>query len=95
MKTNVTESSLSAYDGLSPNELTRVQRKVIAAIQALGGGWVSRKQIAQMAGLETSTVAGRVNELVTARRLERDEDLSACPVTGRGVHKVRIKEGEK
>ena len=91
MKTNVAESSLAAYDSLGVEPLSRIQSVVMEAIDALGGGWVSRKQIAQQSGLETSTVAGRVNELIAARRLEQSTALMTCPVTGRGVRMVRLR----
>jgi len=92
MRTDMRESSLAAYDALGVNNLSRIQRQVVASIQAHNRGWVSRKQIAQMAGLEASTVAGRVNELIAAGRLVQDDRISKCPVTGRGVHKVGFKE---
>ena len=43
-----------------------------------------------MTGLETSTVAARVNALVDANRLAESEELTPCPVTGRNVHKVGL-----
>lgn len=96
MKTAVAESSLVAYDGLKFQELCSIQRKVMSAIAELyirgdsDGGYVSRKQIARFTGLESSTVAGRVNELVAAGRLVEQEQLAPCPVTGRRVHMVAL-----
>ena len=96
MKTSVRESSLMAYDTLKTADLGRQQRQVLAGVALLirtgqhTDGWVSRRQIAQLTGLETSTVAARTNSLVLAHRLAESEDLTPCPVTGRNVHMVGL-----
>ena len=96
MKTSVRESSLMAYDTLKTADLGRQQKQVLAGVALLirtgqhTDGWVSRRQIAQLTGLETSTVAARTNSLIAARRLVESEDLTPCPVTGRSVHKVGL-----
>ena len=101
MKTDVAPSSLAAYGRLDSHQLIRSHREIIAAIVALGGGWVSRRQIAECIAdakgervINTGAVSGRVNELVTAKRLEEDKTPRQCPITGRGVHMVRIPEVE-
>ncbi|HAM76364.1 MAG TPA: hypothetical protein DCQ09_12170 [Alcanivorax sp.] len=97
MKQNVRESSLMAYDTLKTEDLGRQQRQVLAGVALLirtgqhTDGWVSRRQIAQLTGLETSTVAARTNSLIAARRLVESEELTPCPVTGRNVHKVGLR----
>lgn len=40
--------------------------------------------------IEASTVSGRVNELVAAKRLERIVLTRKCTVTGRDIHAVRV-----
>jgi len=96
MKTSVRESSLMAYDAITTADLGRQQKQVLAGVAMLirtgqhTDGWVSRRQIARVTGLETSTVAARVNALVDANRLAESEDLTPCPVTGRNVHKVGL-----
>lgn len=96
MKQNVRESSLIAYDTLKAEPLGRQQRQVLAGAALLirtgqhTDGWVSRRQIARLTGLETSTVAARTNALVAARRLVESEDLRRCPITGRSVHMVAL-----
>lgn len=90
MKQEVRESSLETYHGLGYRNLGEIQKQVINAIIELGGGWVSRRQIARAASLECSTVAGRVNELITAGRLVESEYRWRCPVTGRRVYKVKL-----
>ena len=101
MKTSVRESSLMAYDTLKTEDLGRQQRQVLAGVALLirtgqhTAGWVSRRQIAQLTGLETSTVAARTNSLVLAHRLVESEDLTPCPVTGRSVHMVGLPASEQ
>lgn len=96
MKTSVRESSLMAYDTLKTADLGRQQKQVLAGVALLirtgqhTDGWVSRRQIATITGLETSTVAARTNSLIQARRLVESEDLTPCPVTGRNVHMVAL-----
>lgn len=96
MKTSVRESSLMAYDALKTADLGRQQKQVLAGVALLirtgqhADGWVSRRQIATITGLETSTVAARTNSLIAARRLVESEELTPCPVTGRNVHKVGL-----
>lgn len=91
MKQDVRRSSLETYDALGLKALSQIQYQVIGAMIDLGRDqWVSRRQIARASGLETSTVAGRVNELVTAGRLVESEYRWRCPVTGRRVHKVQL-----
>ena len=98
MKTSVRESSLMAYDAITTADLGRQQKQVLAGVAMLIrtgqhiDGWVSRRQIARITGLETSTVAARVHSLIAARRLVESEDLTPCPVTGRNVHMVSIPE---
>lgn len=99
MNQEVRESSLETYHGLGYRNLGEIQKQVINAIIELGGGWVSRRQIAERIAdakgervINTGAVSGRVNELVTAERLEENKAPRQCPITGRGVHMVRIKE---
>ena len=96
MKTSVRESSLMAYDTLKTTDLGRQEKQVLAGVALLirtgqhADGWVSRRQIAQLTGMETSTVAARTNSLIAARRLVESEGLQPCPVTGRNVHMVGL-----
>lgn len=96
MSQNVRESSLMAYDTLKTADLGRQEKQVLAGVALLirtgqhTDGWVSRRQIARITGLETSTVAARTNSLIAARRLAESEDLTPCPITGRNVHMVSL-----
>ena len=40
--------------------------------------------------IESSTVSGRVNDLVTVGRLERRQIARACAITGRDIYPVRV-----
>ena len=90
MKTNVQQSSLNVYHG------EVVARKGIQAdrIKAYmeGRGWVSGRQISEALGLVPGTVSARCKELEEAGELLRDEGLRKCPVSGRGVHMMRLAE---
>jgi len=97
MKTNVRDSSLDAREEMKFKGMQHRQQQILAAIRLLlrtgqaVDGWVSRRQIARASGLETSCVSGRVNDMVGSV-LEEREDTQPCPVTGRAVHLVRIRE---
>ena len=96
MKTNVRTSSLDAYQSIKFIPLGRQEQKVLGAVSALiiqgtdRAGWVSRRQIALMARMETATVAARVNALVCAGRLIESTETMPCPITGRQVHMVTL-----
>jgi hypothetical protein len=96
MSQNVRESSQIAYDTLKTADLGRQEKQVLAGVALLirtgqhADGWVSRRQIATITGLETSTVAARVHSLIAARRLVESGELQPCPVTGRNVHMVGL-----
>ena len=101
MSQNVRESSLMAYDTLKTADLGRQEKQVLAGVALLirtgqhTDGRVSRRQIAQITGLETSTVAARANALVAAKRLVEDGEWQRkCPITGRCVHMLSIPEPE-
>jgi len=94
MKTNVADSSLEAFDSLRFRHLGAQEMLVVSAVAAFGD-WVSRRQIATYTGLETATVAARVNALVCAGRLIESARTMACPITGRQVHMVTLPKVEE
>ncbi len=103
MKTSVRNSSLEAYDSLKTVPLGNQQRQVLAGVAMLlrtrqdVDGWVSRRQIATVTGMETATVSARVYSLIAAGRLIESEVTRPCPITGRNVHMIAIPapEGRK
>ena len=63
MKTNVTESSLDAYFDLKKTtKLQEQQRKIISVMQP--NVCYTRRDLATLAGLETSTVSARINGMI-------------------------------
>lgn len=98
MKTNVADSSVETYYEhlVATGELSCRQRQVLQIMVALGGGWVSRRQISDASfrivgeHLENGNVSGRVNALVTAGLVETDPSITACPISGKPVHLVRL-----
>lgn len=96
MKTNVRTTSLDAYQSIKFVPLGRQEKTVLRAVAGLieccqdAAGWVSRRQIALMARMETATVAARVNALVCAGRLIESDETMPCPITGRQVHMVTL-----
>ena len=63
MKTNVRESSLDAYfDVKQASTLQDQQRKIISVMQPEKID--TRRQLAMLSGIETSTVSARVNSMI-------------------------------
>lgn len=49
-------------------------------------GWMTRRQVADKLGMETSSVAARVNLLIARGAVIEDAELKPCPLTGIRVH---------
>lgn len=69
-----------------------IRQRIVAFVAAAGS--TTRRAIAEGLGLETSCVAGRVNELVADGALV-EFGLEPCPVTGRRVHWLRLPQMEQ
>jgi hypothetical protein len=87
MKTNVTYSSLAAYDHIKAHITGECHRKILAVM--LDELIYTRKQIARMLSMETSSIAGRVNELVEMGEIEVCGQIR-CPVSGRMVEAIKL-----
>lgn len=93
---NIRESSQEAYDALKTEPMAQQQRQILAAVRLLirtgahTDGYVSRRQVAHLLEMETSTVAARVNALIAANRLTEDDRLRKCPLTHRNVHMISL-----
>lgn len=85
MKTNVAASSISTYHDITPLITGECYRKILQAMSP--GLTYTRKQIARLTGLETSCVAGRVNELLEMEQLSLTGSVK-CPITNRTVQGV-------
>lgn len=103
MKTNVADSSIETYYEhlVATGELSRRQQQVLQIMSALGGGWMSRRQISDASfrivgeHLENGNVSGRVNALVAAKLVEVDPVATPCPVSGNPIHLVRLRKSEQ
>lgn len=89
MKTAVSESSLRSYDALRASGFRGQHAAIVSHMDP--GKTYSRRQLAKMAGLETSAIAGRVNELIAAGDVVGVGHIK-CPITGRLVEGVRLAE---
>lgn len=89
MKTNVANTSIGSYDILKAYGLAN-QHEAIILVMAKGRVY-SRREIAKLAGLETSAVAGRVHEMVESGQIVSAGTMK-CPITGRTVEAVKLAE---
>lgn len=55
-------------------------------------GPMTRREIAGFLHMETSSVAGRVNQLMQRGVLVESDEIAPCPITGRRVHWVRHRD---
>ena len=85
MKTNVAASSISTYQDIRPIITGECYRKILQAMSP--GLTYTRKQIARLTGLETSCVAGRVNELIETDQISLTGSVK-CPITNRTVQGI-------
>lgn len=79
----IAHTSLAAYHDTDRTCLRAYIAGVIAA-----NAPVTRRQIAKITGLETSCVAGRVNELLMAGQIKELPETMPCPISGRRVKVV-------
>ena len=90
MKTNVTASSIATYHDIHPMITGECYRKILQAMSP--EKIYTRKQIARLTGLETSCVAGRINELLEMQQVAL-YGVIKCPVSGRMVQGIKKVEG--
>ena len=63
MKTNVKDTSLDAYNDLKKDfQLGKMQQTILNTME--NGTPYTRKELSRLTGIEISSIAGRVNELV-------------------------------
>ena len=92
MRTNVTQTSLSAHRSIHPGLAKRQQDRVLAAVREACHEGATIAELASALGLEKSSVSGRRNALITAKLVEYDPERK-CRVTGRLVQSVRVPGG--
>ena len=86
MKTAVTSTSIDSFHAHKANAFAG-QHGIVLAVMRVGQMY-SRRQIAKLSKLETSTVSARVNELLECGQLEVCGTLK-CPHSGRHVEAVK------
>lgn len=89
MRTAVTETSIKSYDALKASGFKGQHAAIVSHMER--GQIYSRRQLSVMTGLETSAVAGRVNELLDDKILIVCGHIR-CPITNRTVEAVRLSE---
>ena len=87
MRTNVTASSISSYDSLKASGMAASQARILAFMRP--GRFYSRKQIAKALKMETSSVAGRVNELIEMNQVEVCGHIK-CPISCKTVEAIKL-----
>lgn len=91
MKTAVSLTSIKSYDTLKASGFCGQHAAIVSRMER--GRMYSRRQIAVMTGLETSAVAGRVNELIEDDQIVVCGHIK-CPLTGRQVEAVKLAEAQ-
>lgn len=95
MRTQVLDTSIDAYHSIG-NAYKATVCDSIYSIVAESQAALSLREIQSRyndlfdANIDVSTVSGRVNELVTANRLERTTPVRKCNFSGKTVHPVSI-----
>jgi predicted transcriptional regulator len=87
MKTRVASSSLAAYDSII-GVLTQEKEREIAEVMKSGRRF-TRREIAKITGMETSSVSARVNHMIDLDVIEVDGHIR-CPITKRMVEAIRL-----
>jgi hypothetical protein len=87
MKTNVTDSSIRSYDALRFSGFKGQHAAIVSHM--VRDVIYSRRQLAQLTGLETSAVAGRCNELIEEKILVVCGQIR-CPLSNRLVEAVKL-----
>lgn len=87
MKTAVTSTSLRSYESLKASGFCGQHATIVSHMQK--GRLYSRRQLAKLTGLETSSVAGRVNELIEQGQVVVCGTIK-CPHTQRTVEAVKL-----
>jgi len=82
MKTSVSITSIKTFDAMAVTGFAELQSRILACMAP--GKLYSRRELAKLTGLETSTVAGRCHELLAIGAIEAC-GVIRCRVTNRHV----------
>ena len=90
MKTSVSVTSIHQYHAMQM--FGQIAPKQLLILHKMRPGRLySRRELSKLTGLETSCVAGRVNELLEMQQLEVVGTLR-CSITHRHVEAVRLRD---
>lgn len=90
MMTNVKETSIDAYDDLRHTiKLGNMQQQVLKVMKPKT--IYTRRELSSITNLETSTIAGRVNELIEAGYINVVDKIK-CPITNKTVEALSLAE---
>ena len=87
MLTAVADTSIQAYREIPVKRLSASQERLMRVIR--DGCDYSRAELAILTGIPLQGVCGRVNELITAGRLEHGSKRT-CSRTGQTINPVRL-----
>jgi DNA-binding MarR family transcriptional regulator len=90
MRTNVKDTSIDAYDDLRHTiKLGKMQQDVLNVMKP--NTIYTRRELSRITKLETSTIAGRVNELIEAGYIDVVNKIK-CPITNKTVEALTLTE---
>ena len=90
MRTNVKDTSIDAYDDLRHTiKLGKMQQEVLSVMKPKT--LYTRRELSRITKLETSTIAGRVNELIEAGFIDVVDKVK-CPITNKTVEALILTE---
>lgn len=85
----VRETSAQAHDEHHASGKAAEQKTAI--LNALGNREMTRRELAHATGIETSSVSGRVNEMLYDNPIILEEcGKRKCSITGKMVYQVRL-----
>jgi len=92
MKTKVSETSIQSYNELEKTGKQQTQQeRILDVVFEYGNQNLTSRDIAQIAGIERSSVCGRLNELCELGVLTSDEFIR-CSITGKWVSVYRLND---
>lgn len=93
MKTAMAETSLEAYDSLSPRRYLQPKEQAVMALFTGPEVALTREQIAQRLRWKEAAVCGRANSLVTKKQLEEIDGGKTA--SGRSAKLLRLPRAEQ
>lgn len=86
MKTAVASTSLAVYRAMRAQGFAAMKARILARMKR--GRLYTRRQLSELTRLETSSVSGRVFELIQEGAIEVCGKIH-CPITGKNVEAIK------